>query len=59
MHKAPLRRCATAKRSEYAFADLRRALAKDLGGEGVGIDCQIPKSATRNPLIAIAMDLVA
>jgi hypothetical protein len=59
LHKAPPRRYATAKRTEYAFADLRRALAKDLGGEGFGIDCQIPSNATRNPLIATVLDLVA
>jgi hypothetical protein len=59
LHKAPPRRYATARRTEYAFADLRRALAKDLGGEGFGIDCQIPSNATRNPLIATVLDLVA
>jgi len=59
LHKAPPRRYATAKRTEYAFADLRRALAKDLGGQGFGIDCRIPGNVTRNPLIATVMDLVA
>ena len=59
LHRAPPRRDATAKRTEYAFADLRRALAKDLGGQGFGIDCRIPGNATRNPLIATVMDLVA
>lgn len=59
LHQAPARRYATANRTEYAFADLRRALAKDLGAEGFGIDCQICGSATRNPLIATVMDLVA
>ena len=57
--KAPARRYATTKRTEYAFGDLRRALAKDLGGEGFGIDCQAGDNATRNPLIATVMDLVA
>ena len=57
--KAPARRYATTKRTEYAFADLRRALAKDLGGEGFGIDCEVPDNAARNPLIGIVMDLVA
>jgi len=59
LHKAPPRRYATAKRTEYAFADLRRALAKDLGGHGFGMDCQISANATRKPLIATVMDLVA
>jgi hypothetical protein len=57
--KAPPRRYATAKRTEYAFGDLRRALAKDLGDQGFGIDCQGNDKATRNPLIAAVMDLVA
>ena len=57
--KAPPRRYATAKRTEYAFADLRRALAKELGGRGFGIDCLDPGKATRNPLIGLVMDLVA
>jgi len=59
LDKAPARRYATAKRTEYAFADLRRALAKDLGGQGFGIDCEIPGKAARNPLIGMVMDLVA
>jgi hypothetical protein len=59
LDKAPTRRYATAKRTEYAFADLRRALAKDLGGQGFGIDCAIPAKAARNPLIGMVMDLVA
>ena len=59
LDKAPARRYATAKRTEYAFADLRRALAKDLGGQGFGIDCEIPGKAPRNPLIGMVMDLVA
>jgi hypothetical protein len=59
LHKAPARRYATNKRTEYAFGDLRRSLAKDLGGQGFGIDCQAADNATRNPLIGIVMDLVA
>ena len=59
LHQAPPRRYATAKRTAYAFADLRRTLAKDLGGQGFGSDCRIPGNATRNPLIATVMDLVA
>ena len=37
---------------------MRRVLAKDLGGQGFGIDCRVPGNATRNPLIATVMDLV-
>jgi hypothetical protein len=59
LHKAPARRYATTKRTEYAFGDLRRSLAKDLGGQGFAIDCQAADNATRNPLIGIVMDLVA
>ena len=59
LHKAPARRYATTKRTEYAFADLRRALAKDLGGQGFGVDCQNLGNASRNPLIGTVMDLVA
>ena len=59
LDKAPARRYATAKRTEYAFADARRALAKDLAGQGFGIDCEIPGKAPRNPLIGMVMDLVA
>ena len=35
LEHAPPRRYATHQRTEYAFADLRRRLAQDLGGEGV------------------------
>jgi hypothetical protein len=59
LQKARRRRYATAKRTEYAFADLRWALAKDLGVEGFGIDCQILGNATRNLRIATVMDLAA
>jgi hypothetical protein len=53
------RRRGHAKRTEYAFADLRRALAKDIGGEGFGIDCQGSGNASRNPLIATVLGPVA
>jgi hypothetical protein len=33
LEHAPPRRYSTTKRTEYAFADLRRRLAQDLGGE--------------------------
>lgn len=48
-----------AKRTEYAFADLRRAFAKELGCPCFGIDCPDPGKTKRNPLIAAIMDLVA
>jgi hypothetical protein len=59
LEHAPPRRYATAKRTEYAFADLRRALAKDLGGQGFGIGCETAGKGARNPLIGAVMDLVA
>ena len=57
--KAPPRRYATTQRIEYAFADLRRRLAQDLGGEGFGIDCADPGKPPQNPLLAAVMALVA
>jgi hypothetical protein len=59
LEHAPPRRYSTTKRTEYAFADLRRRLAQDLGGEGFGIDCVGANKPTRNPLIAAVMALVA
>ena len=59
LEKAPARRYATTKRIEYTFGDLRRSLAKDLGGRGFGMDCEADGKVTRNPLIAAVMALVA
>jgi hypothetical protein len=59
LEQAPPRRYAATKRTEYAFADLRRRLAQDLGGEGFGIACADPGKPTQNPLIAAVMKLVA
>jgi hypothetical protein len=59
LEKTPPRRYPTTQRTEYAFADLRRTLSKDLGGRGFGIDCAAGSKPTRNPLIAAVMELVA
>jgi hypothetical protein len=59
LEQAPPRRYATTKRTEYAFADLRRRLAHDLGGEGFGIDCEDPGKPAKNWLLAAVMALVA
>jgi hypothetical protein len=59
MKQAPARRYATARRTEYAFADVRRTLAHDLADVGFGVDCGDPAHGTRNPLIAAVMGLVA
>jgi hypothetical protein len=59
LEQAPARRYAAARRTEYAFADVRRALAHDLADVGFGVDCGDPGHGTRNPLIAAVMGLVA
>jgi hypothetical protein len=56
---APPRRYATRQRTEFAFGDLRRALAKDLGDGGFGIDCHASGNGARIPLISAVMALVA
>jgi hypothetical protein len=59
LEQAPARRYAAARRTEYAFADVRRALAHELADVGFGVDCGDPGHGTRNPLIAAVMRLVA
>lgn len=59
LEQAPARRYAAARRTEYAFADVRRALAHDLADVGFGVDRGDPRHGTRNPLIAAVMRLVA
>ena len=56
---APARRYAAGRRTEYAFADVHRALAHDLADVGFGVDSGNPNYGTRNPLIAAVMGLVA
>jgi hypothetical protein len=59
LNHVPSRRYASQHTTEYAFADVRRALAKQLANEGFGIDCQDIGKPDRNPLIAAVMRLVA
>ena len=59
LNQAPARRYASEHTSEYAFADVRRLLARHLADEGFGIDCQRPDKPGRNPLISTIMRLVA
>jgi len=59
LKQAPIRRYASQNTTEYAFADVRRTLAKDLAHEGFGIDCHNPGKPDRNPLISAVMRLVA
>jgi hypothetical protein len=54
--KVSPRRYATAKQIDHAFADLRGALAKELGGRGFGIDCLDPGESPRISLIGAVMD---
>ena len=57
--QAPIRRYASENTTEYAFADVRRSLAKHLANEGFCIDCRDPGKPDRNPLISTVMRLVA
>jgi hypothetical protein len=59
LNQAPIRRYASKNTTEYAFADVRRSLAKQLANEGFGIDCQDLGKPDRNPLISTVMRLVA
>ena len=59
LNHTPVRRYASEKTTEYAFADVRRSLARHLAKEGFGIDCQDPDKPDRNPLISTVMRLVA
>ncbi len=59
MREAPIRRYASRKKTEYAFADVRRALAKRIESEGFGIDCPDGQKPDRIPLISTFMRLVA
>jgi hypothetical protein len=59
LNQAPTRRYASQSTTEYAFADARRALAKDLADEGFGMDCHDPGKPDRNSLISAVMRLVA
>ena len=57
--QAPKRRYAAQRTTEFAFADVRRALAMTLDGEGFGIDCPPTGKPPKNPLIAAVLRLVA
>jgi hypothetical protein len=56
---APARRYASQKTTEFAFGDVRRSLAKDIGKGSFDIDCQSPRKPERNSLISTVMRLVA
>ena len=59
LQHTPAQRYATHERREYAFADVRRSLAHEMGKADFDIGCSIPLKPARNPLIATIMRLVA
>jgi hypothetical protein len=59
LHQAPARRYRSENTTEFAFADVRRSLAKQLAREGFGIDCEDPDKSHQKPLISAVMRLVA
>ena len=61
LNQAPIaiRRYASKNTTEYAFADVRRSLARHIAKEGFGIDSQNPGKPDRDPLISTVMRLVA
>jgi len=52
-------RYASENTTEYAVADVRRSLAKQLANEGFSIDCHDPAKSHQKPLISAVMRLVA
>jgi hypothetical protein len=59
LEKAPIRRYASDTTTEYAFGDVRRALAKEIGRGGFGIHCHDPGKPDDKSLISVIMKLVA
>ena len=59
LKQAPLPRYASEHTTEYAFADVRRALAQQIAEDGFGIDCAESGKPDRKSLIAQVMRLVA
>ena len=59
LKQAPIRRYASDNTTEYTFADVRRALAHEIGRTGFGIDCRDPGKADDKSLISVVMRLVA
>ena len=59
LRQAPLRRYASENTTEYAFADVRRALAKEIARGGFDIDCSEASKVSKKPLISVIMRLVA
>jgi hypothetical protein len=59
LNQAPARRYVSENTTEFAFADVRRSLARHIAREGFGIECQDADDSHRKPLISAVMRLVA
>lgn len=59
LDKTPARRYATGRRTEYAFADVRRSIADAVAQPGFDIGCPKPHKPAQNSLIQMFMRLVA
>jgi len=59
LKQVPIRRYASDNTTEYNFADVRRALANEIGRTGFGIDCRDPGKADDKSLISVIMRLAA
>ncbi len=59
LEKMPARRYATQKRTEFAFADVRRIIAHEIGQPNFDIGCSKTAKPAQNSLIQIFMRLVA
>jgi hypothetical protein len=59
LENAPKRRYANQKRTEYAFADVRRIIADEIGNPGFIIGCHKLHKSAQNTLLQTFMRLVA
>jgi len=59
LNKAPARRYASQNRTEYAFADVRRTMANEIGHQDFVIGCPKSGKPPRNSLLQSFMRLVA
>lgn len=59
LEKTPARRYATQKRTEYAFADVRRIIADEIGKPDFDIGCHKLRKSANNSLLETIMRLVA
>lgn len=59
MDHTPVRRYVTDTRTEYAFADVRKAIANSIAKQGLDIGCSDSPTPPRKSLLATFMRLVA